>query len=99
MNKVEEALQISRETKFATLGRAIADAYRSENDTTQLISEAMRLRYMEQESAEKLVAFAGMARQIGDAARNGKDLTALLERIVELRRHELGPIPPPPPKA
>jgi hypothetical protein len=90
MNNAEEASKISRETKFAVLGRAIADAFRAEGNTSALISEAMRLRHIEQDQADKQTQFAGLARQIGDAARNGKDTQALLERIAELRRHELG---------
>ena len=87
----EEATKIANETKFAVLGRAIADAHATGAETKRLISEAMTLRYIEQQQTDKEIAFAGITRQIGDAARNGKDTRALLERIVSLRRAELGP--------
>lgn len=89
VSHAEESTKIARETKFATLGRAIADAHRNRDGTNMLVSQAMMLRRIEQDAADKMTAFAALTRQIGDAARNGKDLTALLERIAELRRHEL----------
>lgn len=87
----EEATKIAKETKFAVLGRAIADAHATGAETKRLITQAMELRYIEQQQTDKQIAFAALTRQIGDAARNGKDLAALLDRIVELRRHEIGP--------
>lgn len=89
-SKAEETYKISRETKFTVLGRAIADAFRTEGNTSGLVHEVMKMRYTEQQSAEKATQFAALARQIGDAARNGKELTPLLERIADLRAHELG---------
>lgn len=90
-SKLEEANKIAGETKWAVLGRSIADAHATGADTKRHISQAMQMRYVEQQQTDKLIAFAALTRQIGDAARNGKDLSALLERITELRRHELGP--------
>lgn len=89
-SKTEETYKISRDTRFAVIGRAIADAFRSEGNTSALVHEVMKLRHAEQESADKATQFAALARQIGDAARNGKELTPLLERIADLRRYELG---------
>ena len=91
VSKLEEADKIANETKFAVLGRAIADEHATGSDTKHLISLAMQMRYIEQQQTDKEIAFAGLTRQIGDAARNGKDTRALLERIVSLRREELGP--------
>jgi hypothetical protein len=90
----EEATKIAKETKFATLGRSIADAYATGTDTKRLITYAMELRYIEQQQIDKETAFAALTRQIGDAARNGKDIAALLDRIVALRRYEIGPTVP-----
>ncbi len=91
MNHAEEATKIARETRFAVLGRAIADALRAGDPAQALIDEATLRRRQEQDSAAKEQRFAALARQIGDANRNGKDLGPLLARAAALRAAELGP--------
>jgi hypothetical protein len=90
MNHAEEATKISRETKWATLGRAIADYSRMGENPAALIHEAATLRQMEQDRADKATRFAGLARQVGDAARNGAEIAPLLQLLRDLRTAEIG---------
>jgi hypothetical protein len=90
MNNAQETTKISREAKWAILGRAIADSIRMGENPAALIREAATLRQMEQERTDKASRFAGLARQIGDAARNGAETAPLLQRLRELRRAEIG---------
>jgi hypothetical protein len=90
MKNAEEAIKISRETKWATLGRAIADYSRMGENPASLIHEAATLRQMEQERTDKASRFAGLARQVGDAARNGAEIGALLLLLRDLRKAEIG---------
>jgi hypothetical protein len=90
MKNVEEAIKSSRETKWATLGRAIADSSRMGENPAALINEAATLRQMEQERRDKTSRFAGLARQVGDAARNGAEIAPLLLLLRDLRRAEIG---------
>ena len=90
MNNAEEATKSSRETKWATLGRAIADYSRMGENPARLIDEAATLRQMEQDRTDKTTCFAGLARQVGDAARNGADLAPLLLLLRDLRTAEIG---------
>ena len=90
MNNAQETTKISRETKWATLGRAIADSSRMGENPAALIREAAALRQMEQERTDKAIRFAGLARQVGDAARNGAEMAPLLQLLRDLRRAEIG---------
>jgi hypothetical protein len=90
MNNAEEATKINRETKWATLGRAIADYSRMGENPAALIDEAATLRQMEQDQTDKATRFAGLARQVGDAARNGAEMATLL-LLRDLRKAEIGP--------
>ena len=90
MNNLEESTKISRETKWAVLGRELADRKIAGKNLSAAINEAMILRRIEQDRADRETRFAGLARQVGDAARNGKDTTALLDQLADLRRVELG---------
>ena len=90
-SKLEEASKIVREAKFATLGRAIADAPENSDQLAWAINEATLRRSQEQANSDKLIEFAALARQIGDAHRQHKDLALLIQQIRELRRQELGP--------
>jgi len=90
MKNEQEAIKISRETKWATLGRAIADYSRMGENPAALIDEAATLRQMEQDQTDKATRFAGLARQVGDAARNGAEMAPLLLRLRDLRRAEIG---------
>jgi hypothetical protein len=90
MNHAEEAIKSSRESKWATLGRAIADYSRMGENPAALINEAAILRQMEQERTDKATRFAGLARQVGDAARNGAEMAPLLQLLRDLRTAEIG---------
>ena len=90
MKNAEEATKSSREAKWATLGRAIADYSRMGENPASLIDEAATLRQMEQERRDKTSRFAGLARQVGDAARNGAEIAPLLLLLRDLRRAEIG---------
>ncbi len=90
VSKEEEALREADDAKFATLGRALADATRSSRGYDHLVEQCAIHRRIEQDNADKNTLFAGLARQVGDAARVGRDLQPLLERLAELRRRELG---------
>jgi hypothetical protein len=90
MNNAEEATKLSKDVKFTTLGRSLADAARSGTSTAELVAQAAILRRIEQDSADKATRFAGLARQVGDAARNGKDIDAHLQALVDLRSTETG---------
>lgn len=96
MATVEETYKISKDTRFAVLGRAVADAALAGQSTLRLIEELEQLRHHEQDSADRETRFAAFARQLGDAARTDKDTTTLINRLRALRRHELTgqPIPP-----
>jgi hypothetical protein len=90
MKNAEETIKISRESKWATLGRAIADYSMMGENPAALIHEAATLRQLEQERTDKAIRFAGLARQVGDAARNGAEMAPLLLLLRELRRVEIG---------
>ena len=90
MNHAEEAIKISRETRWAALGRAIADYSRMGEDPAPFIHEAATLRQMEQDRTDKATRFAGLARQVGDAARNGAEMAPLLLLLRDLRKAEIG---------
>ncbi len=90
LSKLEERTKIATEAKFATLGRAIADAAPGSSEEQSLIAEAALRRTQEQNAVDKLTRFAALARQIGYAAQAGKDNTELLAQIHKLRRQELG---------
>ncbi len=89
VSKVAEAFKIANETRFATIGRAIADAVAGGLPTTKLVEEAQLRRRQEQESADRMTQFAALARQVGDAASSGRDTAPLLARLIELRRREV----------
>ncbi len=90
MNNAEEATKMSREAKWAILGRAIADYSRMGENPAPLINEAATLRQMEQDRTDKATRFAGLARQVGDAARNGAEIAPLLLLLRDLRTAEIG---------
>ena len=90
MNNAQETTKISREAKWAILGRAIADSSRMGENPARLIHEAAALRQMEQERTDKAIRFAGQARQVGDAARNGAEMAPLLLLLRDLKRAEIG---------
>ena len=90
MKNAEEATKISRESKWAILGRAIADYSMMGENPAALIHEAAILRQSEQEQRDKATRFAGLARQVGDAARNGAETAPLLLLLRDLRRAEIG---------
>jgi len=90
MKNAEVATKMSREAKWAVLGRAIADCSRMGENPAALIHEAAALRRMEQERTDKAIRFAGLARQVGDAARNGAEMAPLLVLLRDLRRAEIG---------
>lgn len=85
-----EAEKIASETKFATLGRAIADYSNHGEPIQMLIDEVQNLRRIEQDSADKSTQFAALARQVGDAARVGRDTAPLVQQLRTLRIKEIG---------
>jgi hypothetical protein len=85
MNNLEESTKLSRETRWATIGRAIADG----QERDRYLLEAELLRKQEQQSAGYESGFAGLARQIGDARAKGKDVSDLVEQTKALRKGEL----------
>lgn len=85
MSEEEEALRLSSEARWATIGRSIADG---RNEQTW-IEEAAMLRLHEQNSASRMMQFASLARQIGDAHHQHRDLSPLIRQIRELRSREL----------
>ena len=92
MKKAEEAIKISREIKWAILGRAMADYSRMGENPAPLIREAATLRQSEQDRADRAPRFASLARQVGDAARSGAEIAPLIQQLCDLRRAEAGPI-------
>jgi hypothetical protein len=90
MNNAKEATKISPETKWATLGRAMADYSRMGQNPAPFINEAATLRQIELDRADKATRFAGLARQVGDAARNGAEIAPLLLLLRDLRTAEIG---------
>jgi hypothetical protein len=94
MNNAEESTKISKDARFATLGRAIADEIRRGGSAAAQIEEVALLRIREQQSVDKITQFAALARQIGDAHRKRRDMTPLLHAIAALRRGEIGPTVP-----
>ena len=90
MNNAQETTKISREAKWAILGRTIADCIRMGENPAALIHEAATLRQMEQDRTDKASRFAGLARQVGDAARNGAEMAPLLLLLRDLKRAEIG---------
>lgn len=85
MRNLEESTKQSKEARWATIGRAIADGQERE----KYLLEAQLLRQQEQQSAGYESGFAGLARQIGDARAKGKDVTDLVEQVKALRKGEL----------
>ena len=90
MKNAVEVTKISREAKWAILGRAIADYSRMGENPAALIHEAATLRQMEQERIDKTSRFAALARQVGDAARIGAEMAPLLLLLRDLRKAEIG---------
>ena len=90
MKNAVEVTKISRETRWAALGRAIADSSRMGENPAALIHEAALLRQMEQDRRDKTSRFAALARQVGDAARNGAEMAPLLLLLRDLRKAEIG---------
>lgn len=90
MNNAEEATKIAKEARWATLGRALADAARTGKAHAPLVEQAITLRAIEQAQADKQTQFAALARQIGDAAKAGRSTADLLHAPVMLRQNELG---------
>ncbi len=90
MNNAEESTKIAKETRFAVLGRAIADNATAGESNARLILEAQILRRKEQDGWTRMTSFAALTRQLGDAARSGKDLSPILVALVALRASELG---------
>lgn len=90
MNNAEEATKIAREAKWATLGRAIADAATAGQNHEAMRSAAAQMRAAEYALASKQTQFAALARQIGDAHSQGKDTAHLVAQLVALRNRELG---------
>jgi hypothetical protein len=94
MSKLEDELKIANETKFASLGRAIADATRARTGRgvpTALLEEARLLRWLEQSQVDNQTQFAALVRQLGDAVASGREFDQLIIALVELRSRELGP--------
>jgi hypothetical protein len=91
MSTPAEQTKIAKNTRFATLGRAAADAHNAGQDTSLLLNELATLRQAEHQVSDRQIAFAGLARQLGDAHAAGKDTAPLLERAAQLRSQELGP--------
>ena len=87
MNNLEESTKLSREARWATIGRAIADGKEREH----WMLEASLLRRQEQQSADHQTQFSALARQIGDAVWSGRDTEELEAELVALRRGEVGP--------
>jgi hypothetical protein len=94
MNNIEESIKLAKETKFAVLGRALADGIKRGENTSAIRQELQVIRLQEQESTSVETRFAALARQVGDADRNGKDASKLIAALVVLRRRELGPASP-----
>lgn len=90
MNNIEESIKLAKETRWAVLGRTLADAASQGKPVTAHIAEAELLRRQEQDSADRETQFAALARQVGDAVRKGKDTQPLVAQLVALRRRELG---------
>lgn len=89
---IEESTKIAAEAKFATLGRAIADALLNNMDASGLLATVNQLRRIEQDNVDRSTRFAALARQLGDATRTGKDtayLGRLCQELQQLRSHEL----------
>jgi len=59
-SKIEEKNKMARETKFATLGRAIADAASRGDSVDHLIEEVALRRWQEQQQTDKATAFAAL---------------------------------------
>jgi hypothetical protein len=91
VSKEEQAWKEANETRWATLGRSIADQHKAGGSIRQLVEQAEIMRAVEQSNADKLTQFAGLARQIGDAAHQGKEIAGLVERLSVLRTLEIGP--------
>lgn len=89
MSEKGDTLKIPNETKWATLGRAIADYSQQGRDIAELIEQAAILRKAEHAFSSRAVAFAALARQLGDAARSGRDTALLVARLCSLRRSEV----------
>jgi len=89
MSTLAEQTKIAKNTRFATLGRAVADAHRAGLDTKLLLAELATLRAQEHQVSDRQVAFAGLARQLGDAHSTGKETAELLARIAALRAVEV----------
>jgi hypothetical protein len=84
MNNIEESTKLAKETRWASIGRAIADGSSRE----KWMQEAAVLRRQEQDSADRETQFAALARQIGDALRVGRDTAELVGKLVALRTLE-----------
>lgn len=90
-----ERYKIAKETRWAVLGRTIADAASHGQTTTHLVREAQIMRAAEQATSDRNIQFAALVRQIGDAASVGRDVAPLVAQLIALRRHELRPAPAP----
>jgi hypothetical protein len=90
VSSAAKADKIADSTRFAVIGRAIADAARQRQPHAHLIAELATLRAIEQNCNDREIAFAGLARQLGDAASVGKDTAPLVARLAALRKQELG---------
>jgi hypothetical protein len=86
MNNLEESTKQSKEARWATIGRAIADG----SNRDRWMQEAAILRRQEQDSADRETQFAALARQVGDAIRVGRDCSPLLDALCKLRQKEIG---------
>jgi hypothetical protein len=87
---LEESTKLSKDARFATLGRAIADASISGQSIREAVAEAQLLRWQEQDSASRETRMSALVRQIGDASRSGKAIAPLIAQLIDLRRTELG---------
>jgi hypothetical protein len=89
VNKLQEASRTAKESGFATLGRALADASAAGNSIDHLVLDAVNRRTSELEVTDRAAIFASLTRQIGDAARAGNPIEVLMMKLRELRRAEL----------
>ena len=84
-SKEEEQRRQGNETRWATIGREIADGH----NRAAYMREAAILREQEQSSADRATQFAALARQIGDGINSGQDVLPLMNSLVTLRQREI----------
>ncbi len=90
MASAEETYKIAANTRFAVLGRALADARSAGQSIAGIVAQLAELRKAEHQKQGFVVRIAALARQIGDASGGGQDTTPLLDEldtVVSEERH------------